>query len=460
MHTPTTIPEHALASDLTKATDGHELFAVAEHLARQLCRDALRAGGACNWLGWSMEPVAERFEPVIRSFGLDLYSGTPGVALFLARVAALTGDRVIRQTALGAVAPLEASSARGEAAPWARLGFFSGRVGQAWALDHIGDWLGLDRLRERALQLAQETAQVAITRHELDVVTGAAGAIPALLALAERHADHDVRRTLRDHARGLGRQLLSFGAPDAEGRLRWDTMGIAGQPPLTGQSHGASGIATALLELWALERDEPERARWLSAAHDALSYERELFVPAERNWPDLRRPGPGQTLSSPSSPPPCGTVWCHGAPGIGLGRLRCLELLQQCGSEPVEAARVRAELEQALATTLELLEAPQRFGGSWCQCHGFAGNAELPLQVAERSSQPALLAAARRVALLGLERYYRRGEPWPCGVPFAGQTPGLMLGLSGIGWFYLRVADPTGTPPVLLVRGSAPVMAQ
>lgn len=451
---PTTIPELALSAPPSPASDREQLLAVAEHLARQLCRDALRADGACNWLGWSMEPVADRFEPVIRSFGADLYGGTTGIALFLARVAALTGDRLIRQTALGAIAPLDAPPSRVEAPPWARLGFFSGRLGQAWALDHIGEWLGLDRLRERALQLTKETAEFTLTRHELDVVTGAAGAIPALLAIAGRHADTAVQRALREQARNLARQLLGFGTPDAQGRLRWDTMGIAGQPPLTGQSHGASGIAAALLEAWAIEQDEAERARWLSAAGDALAYERELFVPARRNWPDLRRTDPGQ---APTSPPPCGTVWCHGAPGIGLGRLRCLEILQQRGSEPAEEGRVRVELEQALATTMDLLETPQRFGGSWCQCHGFAGNAELPLQAGQRLAMPAPLAAVSRVARHGLERHHQGGQPWPCGVALAGQTPGLMLGLAGIGWFFLRVSDPAGTPSVLLVRGSAPV---
>lgn len=442
MHLPTSVPERALLS----APPRDDLFTVAEQLARQLCRDALRHGGACNWLGWAMEPVGGRFEPVMRTFGADLYGGTTGIALFLARVAALTGDPVIRRTALGALAPLEAPA---ESARWARVGFFSGRVGQAWALDHIGEWLGLDRLREQAQRLTSELASVELARHELDVVTGAAGAIPALIALADRQPETEARSSLLDGARRLADRLVRFGEPDAHGRLRWDTMGIAGQPPLTGQSHGASGIATALLEVWAIEPDEAARARWLRATRDALAYERDLFVPAQRNWPDLRLPGPGQ---APPSPPPCGAVWCHGAPGIGLGRLRCLELLLRSGTEEDEARRVGDELEHALATTLTSLREPQRFGGSWCQCHGFAGNAELPLEAARVLGRPELAAAVQSVAEQGREQHARLGQPWPCGVPLAGQTPGLMLGLAGIGWFFLRASDPSSTPSALLVR--------
>jgi hypothetical protein len=47
------------------------------------------------------------------------------------------------------------------------------------------------------------------------------------------------------------------------------------------------------------------------------------------------------------------------------------------------------------------------------------------------------------VAALGqlvLERYVDGGEPWPYGVP-GGVTPGLFLGLSGIGWWLLRLHD-------------------
>jgi hypothetical protein len=39
-----------------------------------------------------------------------------------------------------------------------------------------------------------------------------------------------------------------------------------------------------------------------------------------------------------------------------------------------------------------------------------------------------------------LDRYGDGREPWPCGV-HGGLTPGLFLGLSGIGWWLLRLHD-------------------
>ena len=42
---------------------------------------------------------------------------------------------------------------------------------------------------------------------------------------------------------------------------------------------------------------------------------------------------------------------------------------------------------------------------------------------------------------------------WPTGLAGGGDTPGLLLGTAGIGWFYLRLADPEETPSVLLPTG-------
>ena len=52
----------------------------------------------------------------------------------------------------------------------------------------------------------------------------------------------------------------------------------------------------------------------------------------------------------------------------------------------------------------------------------------------------------------GIESFARHDLPWPCGVPGGGETPNLMLGLAGIGYFYLRLYDPGRFRSVLLLR--------
>lgn len=83
-------------------------------------------------------------------------------------------------------------------------------------------------------------------------------------------------------------------------------------------------------------------------------------------------------------------------------------------------------------------------------CHGLAGNADVLLRGASilGDGDSEGMRAAIDVADTGLERYDASGR-WPLGAE--GQPPGLMVGLAGIGYWYLRVADPT-LPSVLLVH--------
>jgi hypothetical protein len=62
----------------------------------------------------------------------------------------------------------------------------------------------------------------------------------------------------------------------------------------------------------------------------------------------------------------------------------------------------------------------------------------------------ATTALVQAVAAAGQDHYGGPGGAWPCGAG-GGETPGLLLGLAGIGLFYLRLHHPA-TPAVLLVR--------
>ena len=112
-------------------------------------------------------------------------------------------------------------------------------------------------------------------------------------------------------------------------------------------------------------------------------------------------------------------AWCHGAPGIGLARLGLLPLLDD--------APLHDELVAALQSTLT-----HGFGGGHSLCHGDFGNLELFVAAAESLHQPALLEQARQMASALLAAQPQNG--WRCGVPGGVETPGLMVGLAGIGY--------------------------
>jgi lantibiotic modifying enzyme len=106
----------------------------------------------------------------------------------------------------------------------------------------------------------------------------------------------------------------------------------------------------------------------------------------------------------------------------------------------------------ALQTTADAVDDAVRRGtANFSLCHGLAGNADVLLSGAE--ALPSLAPRARRLAeavgVAGIERY-ARDHDWPCGAG-GGETPGLMLGLAGIGHFFLRLHSPD-IPSVLVWR--------
>jgi type 2 lantibiotic biosynthesis protein LanM len=391
----------------------------ADRIGARLCRDALWSGGRCNWFGtyW-----AEDGETVHRTLGPNVYSGTSGIALFLGHLFQATGEKIFRITAEGAMR--QAISRRNsEDGP----GFYSGASGIALASVRVGEIADNSGFIEEGLAIAGSS----VPRAEfLDVVNGSAGAIPVFLHLHRKLGGDAWLELAIRHG-----DALVDAANKADSGWSWATIGDGSLTDLTGFSHGAAGIAWALLELFHETREDKFRA----AAEEGFRYERSCFDSELENWPDFREPG-GPYLDPP---PRFLTAWCHGAPGIGLSRLRAWQIL---GGEVY-----REEAETAIRTTLK------SFGDeeSYCLCHGHAGNAELLLSASEVLGKPEYQEAAVRIGVEGAERIEGAGLPWHSGGPTEDETPDLMLGLAGIGYFYLRLYDRARNASVLMLGGNS-----
>jgi lantibiotic modifying enzyme len=129
-------------------------------------------------------------------------------------------------------------------------------------------------------------------------------------------------------------------------------------------------------------------------------------------------------------------AWCHGAPGIGLGRLGALEQLDDTW--------IRAEIDIALSTTIQY-----GFASNHSLCHGALGNTDLLLTAARLLNRPEDHEALERATALLVRSIEANG--WVSGVPLGVETPGLMTGLAGIGYELLRLAEPGKVPSVLLI---------
>lgn len=406
-------------------------LAAADRIGAQLCRDALRDGTRANWMGDSKEYVGNAWVTAFRLMGPDLYSGTAGIALFLAHLHKATGEKLFRSTAAAGAA--HALSRLDDIMPSTKTSLFMGQTGIAYAIIGIGDIFGDKKLVKKGLDILKAMEKEDLSDQGIDVVSGSAGTIPALLAIYSSHK----KDFLLDSAIAHGERLLAL-ANKTPTCWSWNTMGTPMQNDLAGFSHGTAGIAWAFLELFAVTGEKKYR----DAAEMAFGYEQQHYSAEQENWPDFRG------LADPTSPA-AGTVtypvaWCHGAAGIGLSRLRAFQLLK----EDV----YRREAEIAVRTTGRLFDPANTLLKADCSlCHGATGNAELFTYGAQVLGNAEYKKAAEKVGETGISEFQANNSAWPCGVQEGGETPGLMLGLAGIGHFYLRLHDPVATPPVVII---------
>lgn len=414
-------------TDAGTAEAGTERYlCTAESIGRRLIDTAVWHLDRCTWLGvdHAPDPVAQDgFRQIHQTLGATLYSGTSGVALFLAELARSTGGQRCRETALAAIRQSFWQLERTGADRGIGVGLFDGALGVAFAAARIGVLLGENALVARAVETSIDALRAAGPEREPDLICGTAGAIVAALGLARIAARPDLVR----HARRLGDELIAAADRRADG-YSWPSRAVRNQRHLTGLAHGVAGIGYALAELYAATW----QARFRRASEMAFAYERACFDAAKANWPDFR--GIEVAARTHRATAPCSAAWCHGAPGIALTRIRAFEIF---GEDDYQSEALLA-LETTRGT---LLSEGDLDSGNFSLCHGLCGNAEIVLQGGRlpRWDSIAGLRLVRRLADHGRVRY-EKGESWPCGGG-RGETPGLMLGIAGIGSFYLHLHD-------------------
>ncbi len=331
-----------------------------------------------------------------RALPPELYDGTSGIALFLHRLAQATGERIFHLTAEAALRQAHSKL------PLPGGGLYAGGAGVLYV-----EFLMRGEVSARAL-----VEQCRLNPNELDVISGSAGGIAALLA-THRSLGCSCLLERAGRARGIA-------APAGRAfRRRLELAGIWTEKPhrvFARDSRDRMGAARVA--------SRQRRCALSDAALDAFGYERAHFDAERRNWPDFRERSSGFM-----------NAWCHGAAGIGLSRVRAWELLQ--GEMLLSEALI------ALETVCEQLASM----GNCSLCHGMLGNADILIYASDKLNRPDLLDAARQAGLQALERFENRRVPWPCGLPKANEVPDLMLGLAGMGHFYLHLANPGSPTP-------------
>jgi type 2 lantibiotic biosynthesis protein LanM len=415
----------APASRPAPATPQH-LLAAARRVGDRLDTLAVRGESDAGWIGVSL--VRETYW-TLTPLGLDLYNGVPGVVLFLAYLGKVTGSAHYTALARAALANMR-GQIEAHRSYFRPIGGFCGWGGVIYTLAHLSALWDAPELLDEAMALVALLPPLIEQDGTFDIINGSAGCIGGLLSLYRLRP----AAAVLDAAVQCGDHLLAS-AQRMEHGLGWKPHADAGQP-LLGFSHGAAGIAWALLQVAALTGE----CRFLHGALDALAYERSHFSPEFDNWPDLREPeelgaaGEGEQARFM-------TAWCHGAPGIGLARLSMLP--------HVDTAACCSEIEAAVRSTLAT-----GFGHNFSLCHGDLGNLEFLFEASQKLGLRGLAEQVERRAAILLASIEDRG--WICGVPLGVETPGLMTGLAGIGYGLLRLAAPARVPSVAILEPPLP----
>jgi type 2 lantibiotic biosynthesis protein LanM len=391
----------------TLRDEAHRLRVTLERLAVDGGDDGV------NWVGFVEQPGQTRAE--LQPLGFDLFSGRTGIALFFAAIARCHRDESAARLARRALGPL----AQGHISPAASfrqvesldIGGATGIGGIVYALHTVGTLLGDDTLHNSARLLARSITPARIRDdHAFDLTSGSAGALLALRHL-RRHRNE---RWLEEIMQAAIDHLLAARSSDRSGTQRgW--RGAHGAM-YTGFAHGAAGIAYAL-EIAARECDMSHAD---GGAREAIA-----FIDAHRldhgGWYEAADGAPPATAR-----PWCS--WCHGAAGIGLGRL-------------ASDARGGA-VDLAVRQTLDAVHP-----GADHLCCGTLGRAHFLLRAGLARRDHDLVAKARERITGVVDRARERGA-YVAGVA-PEYAPAFFQGLAGIGYELLRVAHPRTLPSVL-----------
>lgn len=395
-------------------------------VGRQILADEAQRGSA--------EPPDET---AARRAAIDVYAGPPGLALFWAALARAFPEEREEHSgrSLSALAATRWSISRwlddpacfdAERVP---LGGLHGLGGAIYALTCAGVLLGEpDLLSEASAAVALITPERIARARRFDLVDGVAGTVLALLALERVRGGEPRAAALlcADH-------LLAHRQPISGFRV-WVTEG---KPPYCGFAHGMSGIVWALLRT--LDCGGP--ASLGEAAREGMAFERLLYRSEVRNWPPF--------ADFPESSRPLAS-WCWGAPGIALGRIAALEILD----EP----EIRDDIRKSLETTVGQKQALEDH-----VCCGNLGRAQILSFAArhwagDRALPPEeLLAAADRLVYGVLRRARGRGGfGWSARPEEEAFVPSFFKGAAGVGYALLDLAEPGALPLPLLLEPPLP----
>jgi hypothetical protein len=372
-----------------------------------------------------------------------LYSGSSGVALYLLELYRYTNEEKYLDAAIVIIEYLIKESASDKIHNYS---FYTGRMGVCYMLMRASEITNNLNYVDAVLQISS-----GVINHEpqinpsLDLLNGTAGTLIGLAHVYNATEDKTILSQLYKYCK----YQISNAQLTKDGLYWGRTENII--QGLCGLSHGASGISFALLEVGNMLGNED----CFRIAEEAIKYEDGHYNKILFNWSDLRKGSHSDQelneninayLSSNKkhfTEPRYMSGWCHGAPGIGLARLRAYELLAK--------ETYLIDCLHAIENTIQTLDF-NRSRPTCTLCHGIGGIVELILEarsIIPKEEQSLMVEKAVSSCIEHKSKYnkYISGHS-----DRSGKDISLFMGSTGIGMFYLRILDSSNVPSVLLPR--------
>ncbi|PWV48830.1 lanthionine synthetase-like protein [Chitinophaga sp. S165] len=308
--------------------------------------------------------------------------------------------------------------------------FYTGATGLIYLCIRMYEATGIYRYIEQGIQLAihlKNGFSNGVVKD--DLLSGHAGNLLAISYLYAHSGEMSLVNIIKDIC-----DILINHARISDTGLKWDNEKFA-YDSLTGFSHGAAGIAYALLETGRYFKDET--LCWLG--EQALAYEMQYYDAEKNNWMDLRlnslRIPPGEIIDwdllsfKPRMSDACS--WAHGATGATLSRLHAYHITGN--------TRYAEQANLGIQRTLRDISAPSR--NNYTLCSGYGGHILLLLKASDVLVDASLYTKAVMYAQNALH-FFRRHGTYNTYSAATHDDPALLSGLAGIGYLYLQFLLP------------------
>lgn len=402
-------------------TNSNYFLEVAFSIGADIAKSAIWEDGQCSWITQSIDYYEHSDKLVSRSIDHGIYGGVAGVSYFLSDLYALSKDPVIEGVLEGSINTMIENYKSEKQS----FNFYNGNLGILYVILKAAIILDHEEYFKFSSEKLTSILNGPLDNSEVEWLQGLSGCVTPILNIEHLLDKVDYPKLYND----IGNHLLSQ-AIHHESYSSWRTP--IDRKPLTGHSHGASGVVHALLELY----NKTGTEEYYNVGKRGLVFEQLHFNQSYSNWLDLRDTG------EPYDGPRFGMAWCHGAPGAALSRLLAWQVTKDSKYKKLALT--------ALQTTKEALL--NEIEGYWKQvnyslCHGIAGNASILLYGGLVLGNDTFISVAKQAGIYGADRFYKNGFDWPGGLnnPNTHQPltmPGLYIGLAGTGSFYLELADP------------------